>query len=576
MEEANRSRHRHWESEEGGDGGSGSGSGSGSFIGYFCRSSGPPQVVFLCMILTLSLGSTVGVVPAVMSDRYARLNHDYQGEDCGSGEIASSGGDKPAECLLGSADAQNASALESFVSNGLTFVTASLVGTISDERGRRGVMLFGLLLSLLAPACLVLMHFVPAMHPGYYYAASATTGLVNWIAVALSALSDVMPKPWRAPSFGLLLAGFSGGFAFSPLLALTLSHRGVSILSLTLLVGAFFYALLRMPETLPAEVAAQAAQRRAAEAAALEAASPSSDSDEGGREGEGEGEGEDSARLLPLPSPSASPSASPSVSPSAWGDGSVGRILMRPFRELSILNRSRLFRLLSALAFFSGMSSSADQSLLVYYIEDRLRFGDRDVAILFLILGLMGIFTQAAVLKPLTERVGEKNVVIVAFLFGGCHNIMYGLAKTKGEVFAAVFLGSLTSMSFPTISAIKSNNVEEHEQGRIQGALYSLSSLASAVGPASMRLIYRLTKDAPYPGQGSMFVFAGALYLLASFFACALPSDKANSRGRDSAKESAREAMMAAGAEAAADDHGEANVGGDGATFTYGSSSGVA
>lgn len=35
------------------------------------------------------------------------------------------------------------------------------------------------------------------------------------------------------------------------------------------------------------------------------------------------------------------------------------------------------------------------------------------------------------------------------------------------------------SMSFPTISSIKSNNAQEHEQGSVQGALYGARALAS-------------------------------------------------------------------------------------------------
>ena len=119
-----------------------------SFFKAFFRSQGPPQVIFLCMLLALSLGSTVGVVPAVVTDRYARINHGYTDEaDCSS----FSRNEKPEECLLGSADAQNMSAAASFVSNGLTFVTSSLVGSISDQRGRRNIMLLGILLSILAP-----------------------------------------------------------------------------------------------------------------------------------------------------------------------------------------------------------------------------------------------------------------------------------------------------------------------------------------------------------------------------------------------------------------------------------------
>jgi hypothetical protein len=69
----------------------------------------------------------------------------------------------------------------------------------------------------------------------------------------------------------------------------------------------------------------------------------------------------------------------------------------------------------------------------------------------------------------------------------------------------------------------------ESEQGRIQGALYSLQALASGIGPVVLRFIYQHSKNSVF-GPGSMFVFAGMLYLVAVAFACALPKDQANSR----------------------------------------------
>jgi hypothetical protein len=45
-----------------------------SFIVDFISTKGPPQIIILCMLLALGFGSTIGVVPAVMSDRYARLH----------------------------------------------------------------------------------------------------------------------------------------------------------------------------------------------------------------------------------------------------------------------------------------------------------------------------------------------------------------------------------------------------------------------------------------------------------------------------------------------------------------------
>lgn len=91
--------------------------------------------MILIILLALGFGSTIGVVPSVMMNRYARLNHGYSLEqDCAEYAM----GEKPQECLEGSADAQNSVALEQMVSNTLTFFTSSLVGSLSDEYGRKG------------------------------------------------------------------------------------------------------------------------------------------------------------------------------------------------------------------------------------------------------------------------------------------------------------------------------------------------------------------------------------------------------------------------------------------------------
>jgi MFS family permease len=99
-------------------------------------------------------------------------------------------------------------------------------------------------------------------------------------------------------------------------------------------------------------------------------------------------------------------------------------------------------------------------------------------------------------------------------------------------IFASTVLASFCGMSFPTISSIKSMNVTELEQGRIQGALYSLQALAAGIGPLVLRMVYHYTKET-YPG--SMFLVAAAMYLLAASFAWALPPKQANSTNASSA-----------------------------------------
>jgi MFS family permease len=442
------------------------------FIIEFVSAPGPRSIIILCILMALSFGSTIGVVPAIMADRYARLRHGFDApEDCSSYGMAF----KPPECLAGFADAQNSVAMEQLVLNSLSFFTSSLVGSLSDEYGRKGFMVVGVFLSLLSPLSLVLLQMNDSMSPNWYYVAGAFTGIIHWISLALSSLADVMPAKWRAASFGMLLASFSLGFALAPQLALVLGHFRVSVLSFLLVLMGLFVTLFFYPETLLPETAVEAQIVR--------------------------------QEILVGMTPSQK---------FLW-------VVKRPIWELSILNRNRLFRLLSALSFFSGLVLSGDKSLLIYYVEERLDFNDKDVALMFMIMGILGIFAQAVVLKYLNDLVSERLVVTFCFCLGTLYNLLYGVATIKVTIFLAVALAAFGRMALPTIAAITANNVESYELGRVQGASYSLSALASALGPVVLRCVYHYTKDGAFFGPGSMFIVAACLYMIAVYCAFSLP-----------------------------------------------------
>lgn len=224
-----------------------------SFLQFIFKSQGPPQLVILSLLFALALGATVGVVPAVLTDQYAKLYHGFDAYDHCSNY--SSKDSKPQPCLDGSSDAQTAAAISSFVSNAFTFFTSSVIGTLSDQYGRRGFLILGQFLSCLAPTVLVLIQMFPTtVKPRWYYIASSLSGMISWISIALSSLSDVVPNHWRAPVFGLLLSAFSLGFAFSPLLALKMTHYTVSMVSFTLLLFGLLYSIVSLPETLTEDV----------------------------------------------------------------------------------------------------------------------------------------------------------------------------------------------------------------------------------------------------------------------------------------------------------------------------------
>lgn len=116
--------------------------------------------------------------------------------------------------------------------------------------------------------------------------------------------------------------------------------------------------------------------------------------------------------------------------------------------------------------------------------------------------------------------------MIVCFVAAVVSNATYGLAKSRATLYAGIVLGSITGMAFPTFSAIKANNVSEAEQGRIQGALYSILAVAAGLGPVSIRWVDHAISSFP----GAMFLFAALVQLIAAFLACYLPKDRSNSR----------------------------------------------
>jgi hypothetical protein len=105
------------------------------FLKHLLTTHGSSQVLFVLLLMAMSQGSTVGVVPAILSDRYARLYYGYKGAPCYSSGTHDF---LPQECKDGSNAAQGAAALSSLARSLFSFVTSSLMGSISDGRGRRG------------------------------------------------------------------------------------------------------------------------------------------------------------------------------------------------------------------------------------------------------------------------------------------------------------------------------------------------------------------------------------------------------------------------------------------------------
>ena len=441
-----------------------------SFCGAFFACTGPPRLLVLALLLSLGIGSIVSIVPGVVSDRFARLSHHYDGAPCSTFDR----NDMPLECVLGGEDAQRFAAEANLAKNVLILLFASIIGSMSDCRGRKSFLALSFVLSSLAPVVLALMQCIANIHPIWYYASDCSNGLISGLTLMLTMLSDCLPPTFRAAGYGLFLACFLSGFALSQALALALSHVGVSIASAFLLLSGCFFTLCFVPETLSEETKTKALEKQSEE------------------------------------------------------EGGLLRMIIRPVTELKILNRNRFFRLLAFVSFCSAFIYSSDQTLVVYYMEEHLAVHDEMVAYMLGAMSLLGVLVQVFLLNRVITFLGEKKTLILGFLLGTCHNVIYGIANSQSTIFAGLLLSEFTSLTYPVIIAMRSFNVGEEEQGHVQGAFFALASIANALGPACLQAIYDRTKHLPYPGPGLMFLFAAFVYFTGCVVACLLPAEKAN------------------------------------------------
>jgi len=480
-------------------------------------------------------------IPDTAADRYARLHYNYTGPHCrtfrdggndnNETELLFHGRDYysyhgwstptanatsadrsnvdehqrfPYECRRGSDEAQASAAWSFTALNVLSLLFNPVVGSASDVRGRRIPILFSLVLYVVPALAFLLVLVVPTANPALYYVANAVVGVSSYFGLVFAAMSDVLPERHRSAGFGVVMAAMYGGYAVGPgLVVLLPSHAAVGIASLAFASAAFAAAVLFLPETIPDRVLQHNKRRqRQQQQLSLTEMDDDGDADYGWR-----------GYFF--------------ASSNCWIPRHCLNSMVRPIREISILNRATGIRLIAIGSFFSSMVFASDMTLVIYYMEEQFDCTDRDIAVMFFWLGVAGIVLQGGFLQSLVKCFGEKMLLVLTFLCGTLHNLLYGVATSKRMIFAALILSQATKVNVPVLSSLASHAGTEHEQGRVQGALFAVNAIAYAVGPLSMEYIYKLTEDTM--GPGFMFVYAAMLYATGTVFVSFIPVNGADS-----------------------------------------------
>ena len=167
------------------------------------------------------------------------------------------------------------------------------------------------------------------------------------------------------------------------------------------------------------------------------------------------------------------------------------------------------------------LAAHAVQSNWSYFTMYRFNWSEKMVGASLSLVGLLVAIVQVGLLRVVNPRLGNDKSVYVGLGFYALGMLLFAFATQSWMMYAFLVPYCLGGIAGPALQAIISGHVPPNEQGELQGALTSLMSVTSIIGPLMMtNLFYIFTKsNAPVYFPGISFLVGAVLMLASSLLA---------------------------------------------------------
>jgi DHA1 family tetracycline resistance protein-like MFS transporter len=159
------------------------------------------------------------------------------------------------------------------------------------------------------------------------------------------------------------------------------------------------------------------------------------------------------------------------------------------------------------------IAQHAVQSNWTYFTMEKFKWDEAMVGYSLGVVGVLVALVQGGLIRIVTPKLGAKRSVYFGLGLYLIGFILFAFASTSWMMFAFLVPYCLGGIAMPALQGIMSNQVPANEQGELQGALTSLMSATSIIGPPLMTGIF-----AYYTGKGSSIYFPGAPFILGALF----------------------------------------------------------
>ncbi len=183
---------------------------------------------------------------------------------------------------------------------------------------------------------------------------------------------------------------------------------------------------------------------------------------------------------------------------------------------LGSLQQIRKFPLITSLVgvfFLIYLSSHATQSTWTYYTMQKFEW---DAAMIGISLGVVGFcvaIVQGVLTRIVIPGIGEAHSVYLGMGMYALGFLGFAWAPNGLVMLAMIVPYCLGGFAGPALQGIISNQVEDNQQGELQGALTSLISFTAIFGPPMMTWLFGF-----FTSDAAPVFFPGAPFLAGSVF----------------------------------------------------------
>jgi DHA1 family tetracycline resistance protein-like MFS transporter len=194
-----------------------------------------------------------------------------------------------------------------------------------------------------------------------------------------------------------------------------------------------------------------------------------------------------------------------------------------PLGALKLLSSHPMLAGLARSFFLINLAHVVFPSITVLYLHYRYGWDAQQVGAVLAGTGISSLLVQVFLIKRAVKLLKERLAMVVGLTFGAIGFALYGLAASGTVFWFAIPIMALWGIATPSLQAVMTGLVSPTEQGRLQGALASLTGLASLIGPTLFTQLFAASISVPAANwhtlPGAPFFLSSALVISAMIMA---------------------------------------------------------